>query len=269
MQRTPLYSYLEKVAAGDASYRSKLCQQLADRLIYVPILERQSSRAAVPGQLKVQVVTLVDGDRDQVLLFTTEKLYKSWAVTFPQRTSFISLLGGDFCAALRRGTSVAVDVGTGYSVVLDEDAVREVASSGPEEQSAPAAPPAARPVNDLRGRSEPTSFMQRPKMMPSGAAALPTPQEDSDDSEETLPPSTSPLFAGAFAAGAEPKSSAAKSRPAYDEDYSDEPNPGIQFSAGQRPVIFSPDSDSNRVVRDREDPDKKRRKSFLKFLKGS
>lgn len=266
MQRTPLYSYLEKVAAGDDTFRARLCQQLADRLIYVPIFERQPGEFAAPGQFKVRVVRIVQEDVEKVLLFTTEKLYKSWASTFSQKTSFISLLGGDFCAALQRGTSVAVDIGTAHAVTLDDEAVRQVAAASPDEIGVSSPAPAERPEEELRGRSEPTSFMQRPKIVPSGAKELPEPQEI-EEAEQSLP--ASGLFAGAFAAGSQSTRNRIPHNEFSGDDASEDHGVSDGFAPGKRPVIFSPDSDSNRVVREKEDPNKKQRKSFLKFLKGS
>lgn len=263
MQRTQLYIYLEKVAQGDQSYNAKLCQQLADRLIYVPILERSTSQPNSPGKLKVRAVRLKESGSEQVLLFTTERLYKSWAVTFPEKTSFISLLGGDFCAALQREVSVVVDAGTACSVVLTPELVQAVADSSPEEEIAPAASAPQPGMAELRGRSEPTSFMQRPKVTTASSESKPATQINNalpaPESTQIYKPSNSGLFGGAFSAGSADR-----------DESSNDPNDVTATQViGDRPVIFSPDSDSNRVVREKEDPSKKKRKSFLKFLKGT
>ncbi|NDC36474.1 MAG: hypothetical protein EBZ48_00290 [Proteobacteria bacterium] len=266
MQRSPLYSFLEKVASGDDTYRLKLCQQLADRLIYVPILERASGEPSSPGQFKVRVVRTADSEGEQVLLFTTEKLYKGWATTFPEKTSFISLLGGDFCAALKSTTCVVVDSGTAHSVVLKPESVRAVAHASPDDGLAPALPESTRPAEELRGRSEPTSFIQRPKFTANSSGVSPAAQLALG---ERQPADITGRPQSLRSSNAEDNSERTELTRTYEEQNSEEPNPSIQYSSGQRPVIFSPDSDSNLVVREKESPGRKRKKSLLNFLKGS
>lgn len=250
MQRTPLYLFLEKMAQGEEGVAPKLCQQLADRLIYVPILPGSSGGSG--GSMTVQVVRTDEQDQQRVPVFTTEKPYKAWAAGRSDKTKFISLLGGDFCAALSGHTSVVIDPGAVHSVVLSPTLVKQVSTSIPEEQGGAAgalpAPEANIPEN-LRGRSEPTSYMARPKPQ-SGAFDAPGGKGGG-------------LFAGAFAAGTDEPNSGNEEEPGVGDTLTK------PVQALKKPVIFSPDSDSNRVVREKEDPTKKKRRSLLSFLKGS
>ena len=91
---------------------------------------------------------------------------------------------------------------------------------------------------------------------PTASLARPTPAPAASDGTGNRPEGSG-LFAGAFAAGSE------------DKTETSEPGANDTLTKPVKPVIFSPDSDSNRVVRDKEDPSKKKRRSFLKFLKGS
>jgi hypothetical protein len=128
MQKSSLNLYIQKLAAGDLSFADKLCDQLADRLIYAPLAP--STVAEENGrQLKVSIMRLAEANRSVVCIFTSEDKFKSWAEQTEHKGGSISLLGADFCAALGELTWLRVDPGSLASIDLQPTLVARIAKS--------------------------------------------------------------------------------------------------------------------------------------------
>ena len=263
-KRTPLYLYLEKLKSGDQTFLPKLCQQLSDRLVYVPIIAGPEGRKTVNRALTVKVVKIKSGDHELIPIFTTERGYRFWAEKFEDRTEYISLLGGDFCGALSPETWISIDPGAEHSVEIDPDTVRKVAvSTTTEIGSATGMPlPEAMFGQPTRGRSGPTALMprpQRPQVNLDESSITPHGQSRNQPMLPEPPTTGKPI-------NEQLKQIKREQFPAYQpiaplaENAAD--------NAVQRTVIFSPDKDANRVVREKETPGKGKKRSFLKFLKG-
>lgn len=267
-KRTPLYLYLEKMKQGDKTFVAKLCQQLSDRLIYVPTLSGPEGRKSQGTALKVKAVRLDIEGKSRIPIFTTEKIYRTWAEKFGEPTEYISLLGGDFCGALGPTTWLVIDPGADHSVELEPATAHKIAASTTTEFG-------GRTENDLpepmfqepgRGRSEPTSMMPRPQR--------PQVELDSDsvaERKQALLPDPTVKGDKAVPIQEQLKKIKREQFPAYKPEANEEKSveETQEQPAVQRTVIFSPDTDANRVVREKEDPNKKKKRSFLNFLKGS
>lgn len=125
--------YLQKVSTGDSSFVERLCYQLADRLVYSPVI---ASPITSPGQasgstVKVSVLRLNEAHRSLVFLFTSEESCKAWAEKSGHSGQNVALLGADFCSALDPHTWVVVDAGTSHSVQLQPSLVAHIASVEP------------------------------------------------------------------------------------------------------------------------------------------
>lgn len=128
MQKSSLNLYLQKLAAGDFSFAEKLCDQLAERLIYAPLVPSPAEQES-GTQLKVNVMRIAEAHRSIVYIFTSEDKFKSWAEQTGYIGGSISLLGADFCAALGDRTWLLVDPGTLSSIELQPGLVARIAAA--------------------------------------------------------------------------------------------------------------------------------------------
>ncbi len=163
-QKAPLYAELDKLSNGDLSGVDNFCSIFSDRLIYVPVIESAGSGSGSEG-VTVKVVRLDSDGEQRVGIFTAERFYKNWSVNYPEKTNFISLLGGDFCAALAPETYVVIDPGAKHSVRLGDEIIDKIIALAPAEEIDEGKPtPVMLDPHTFRGRSDPTSFMARPKI---------------------------------------------------------------------------------------------------------
>jgi len=126
MKKSLLTLYIEKVAEGDVSFVDRLCAQLADRLIYVPI--KKEGSAPKSRQVSFEVLKLNEGEKILVPVFTSEHFLTNWCQAQGLDAELISLLGADFCLALGDGSWLLIDPGAGATVELPPDDVRKIAT---------------------------------------------------------------------------------------------------------------------------------------------
>lgn len=131
MVKTQLQLFLTKVSQGDMSFMPKLCAQLADRLIYAPVLrKRDPSRGATT---KVSAIRIREGERSIIPVFTALPVLKKWCELNELENESISLLCADLCGALEKGSWLLIDGGTTHQVELAPDSVQMIAQYQSEE----------------------------------------------------------------------------------------------------------------------------------------
>lgn len=163
MRKSLLNLCLQKVAEGDETFFDRLCQQLADRLVFAPIVS--AGEAGSEGQLTFSIVRMQEGHRLVVPLFTSEELYKAWEKATAHKGGSISLLGADFCAAVDEQTWLRIDPGSTCCVELQPVLVKKVASVGVEE---PEVPQRLEPPASITELSE-EAVVESPASTPSAA----------------------------------------------------------------------------------------------------
>lgn len=193
-QKSLLNLYLQKVAEGDESYADRLCAQLCDRLLYVPVAPTEK-KAGSETKLTFNVVTIAEAHRSLVPIFTTEEAYKAWVGASQHKGASISLLGADFCAALSGDSWVQVDPGTERKVELPPLLVKKIASHGVADEAArqgerttiketPVAEPKSTPAATLasepaeRSRSVTSTSLGRPVILSSAEKQPVLPKEE-------------------------------------------------------------------------------------------
>ncbi|MBN8550402.1 MAG: SseB family protein [Deltaproteobacteria bacterium] len=138
MRKSLLNLYLQKVAEGDRSYVDRLCKQLSDRLIFAPVVSSPASASGARAKSTFSVLRITEGARSLVPIFTSEKRFKEWGEKRSHGGGSISLLGGDFCAALGADTWVTIDPGFEENLEIEPALVVKISESGLSEE--PAAP---------------------------------------------------------------------------------------------------------------------------------
>ncbi len=119
MQKSLLDIYLKKVANGDTLYLERLCYQLSDSVIYLPV----SSLSEDEQHTTVLPIVWSNQEKQSIPVFTQYRFFDEWQ---NQKSLAISLKGGDLCAALTEECSVAIDPGTEHAVVLPPTIVRDL-----------------------------------------------------------------------------------------------------------------------------------------------
>ncbi len=122
MQKSLIDLYMTRISSGDLSCVERLCQQLYDRLVYIPAIAVRSSGRMV----NVEVVRLSSGEKRIVPIFTSEKRLKTWRDVHPEVTESISVLGGDLFSVLRPDVGVIIDPGVDHSVTLESEALLKI-----------------------------------------------------------------------------------------------------------------------------------------------
>ena len=129
MQKSMLHILLKKIAGGDASAKSKVVARLAERLIIVPSLSSTSEGR----ETKVSVITIKEGQRSLIPIFTTLPLLKDWLEKNEIKGEGISINCADICLALGRERWIVVDPGTDYWCELEPEIVKEISAFQIEE----------------------------------------------------------------------------------------------------------------------------------------
>ena len=142
MSISPIQTYLKKVAAGDDSYREKLCNQLAERLVYVPSLS--TMQANFGKTTRVSVVRFKDGEKDLVPIFTSERAFDAWRTSNSYPGGSFSLICADLCMALEPQSWIKIDPGTEVEVTLAPEQVDQIAQTGLDQAEEPPPPPPSR-----------------------------------------------------------------------------------------------------------------------------
>lgn len=139
MSKSVINFYLEKVSQGDRSFMEALCVQLAERLVYVPVLDVTADASGV--STTVDVVQFREGERHIIPAFTSEKRFQEWKSKAAHQGGSISLLGADLCAALGSGSWVSIDPGNPASVELPPAVVEKIAKTGIDGEGTIQSPP--------------------------------------------------------------------------------------------------------------------------------
>lgn len=128
MERSIINLYLSKVKDGDASFYDKLCTQLADRLLYIPVLDDRSVRTeADDSKTSVRVLSSVLDGKSMIAVFTSGQRYRNWESMHGTNGHFIQMLGGEFCLTLGDQTWLIVDDGARNSLQIEPKWVRHIA----------------------------------------------------------------------------------------------------------------------------------------------
>jgi hypothetical protein len=126
MNKSPIEIFISKVASGEHSYMERLCAQLADRLVYVPLaapVRNQGSKTTITA------FTMHQGNRSVVPVFTSESKFKNWCFEEGHNDASFSVLGADLCAVLDSTSWIVLDPLDSVSVELNPEAVAMVAAS--------------------------------------------------------------------------------------------------------------------------------------------
>ncbi|MCB0338523.1 MAG: SseB family protein [Bdellovibrionales bacterium] len=139
MKHSKIDLFLQKVSEGDTEYIEKLCRQLAERLVFIPVYKRENSslnindsspEVSVPlpnSEEKFRVFRIKEPHRRIVPVFTSQKRFKEWSSKQNEELTSISVLGGDICLTLEDKTWLHVDPGNESSVELQPVLVKKIA----------------------------------------------------------------------------------------------------------------------------------------------
>ena len=132
-RRSTLTLYLDRVADGDENYRSKLCKNLVDRLLHIPLDTSDDAYNESKGAgVKIKVMRQKYAGKVVVPVFTDENMFKTWKAEQKKDLDTVALMGGDLCKVLPDGLWLLVDWGADSEVLLDEAAVKSIATFGDE-----------------------------------------------------------------------------------------------------------------------------------------
>lgn len=174
MSKNRLDLYLSRVAAGDKEFVDRLCQQLADRMLIVPLVSERNDA----GEATKVVVMRVEKDGNSLVLgFTNAQRYQSWCERRGETPENLEMLGSDFCSALDLDAWLWIDPGSEHSLSLAPHIVDKIALAGTEEEAAEEELPA--PLN--RGAA-PETVERAPA---DDREAYPENAEDAEEYEET------------------------------------------------------------------------------------
>jgi hypothetical protein len=123
MEKNVLNLYLKKLASGDMSYADRVCSRLSNRLLFVP-----AKLASKRDRVTYSAATIqTSSGRTAVPIFTTEKLYRTWAGSGGAGRDYLTILGSDLCTALDVHMPAIIDPGTDHEVVLEPELVDDIA----------------------------------------------------------------------------------------------------------------------------------------------
>ena len=121
MEKNILYLYLERVSCGDKSYLKRLCRQISDKVVFVPV-EDSSEEEGTLQKIKVtlcQSRSFLSGKA--IPVFTNKELFAEWATVRGHTRGVIQVLCGDLCIALGKSGTIQIDPGKAYSVKIPAD----------------------------------------------------------------------------------------------------------------------------------------------------
>jgi predicted RND superfamily exporter protein len=118
--------YLDKVARGEVAYLDRLASQLAERLVYIPVVTRTDSKNGHAGSIKVKALCLNEDQRSLIPIFTQERMLHAWCTERGASVKSITLLCADFCGALVNDSWIWVNPGTESAVALDPSMVEKI-----------------------------------------------------------------------------------------------------------------------------------------------
>lgn len=300
MRKSLLNMYMQKVAEGDRSYVDRLCKQLSDRLIFAPVVSAPPAAAGAKSKSTFSVLRISEASRSLVPIFTSEKRFKEWGEKRGHGGGSISLLGGDFCAALGADTWVTIDPGFDESLELEPTLVVKISESGlndepaaPEEDSIeieipqsqlvrtpPTAPAASAPkgiVKNAMFASQPSPdeyVSSRDKIDAASHGVAPKPGGASPEDESTPALGSKLIRSALFSGGAAPVGNYQADKALEKAGLSSTPLHGDQKRSSLAGATLSAadsaiPTKAEKKIEPESEPEPKKKKSFLSFLKGS
>jgi len=124
MQKSAIQLLLQKVAQGDVVAKGKIVPKLAERLVIVPTIASKNQGR----ETKVSIVTIREGQRSLIPVFTTMSVLKSWLAKNEIQGEGTSINCADVCLALGANRWVMVDPGTDYWCELEPSIVSQIAN---------------------------------------------------------------------------------------------------------------------------------------------
>lgn len=127
MRRSLINLYLQKVSAGDESYIDRLCQQLADRLVYIPVVD-DSVASSGAAEVQIQAMHIQEEHRSIVPVFTTAEQFDLWRKEQQRAEEPMALFGADLCAALDGKAWIRIHGSSEKPVELQPALVKRIAA---------------------------------------------------------------------------------------------------------------------------------------------
>lgn len=130
-RRSTLTLYLDRVADGDESYRMKLCKNLVDRLLYIPLApEAEPESKKKSDAVTIRVFEMKYAGKPVVPIFTDEMMFNDWLESQSKPVESVTLMGADLCKVLPESLWLLVDYGSESEVILDEAMIDSIAKFG-------------------------------------------------------------------------------------------------------------------------------------------
>ena len=103
-----IQNLLQQLAAGEESVRSSLLPLLSAHIVVIPMTEVRTTGER--GETKrIKLVTLTDGERKTIPVFTSEDLFFAWS---NDRYQCLPIAVEDLALTLAAVTDIAVDLNT-------------------------------------------------------------------------------------------------------------------------------------------------------------
>ncbi len=126
-EKNILHLYLTKFAAGDLSCLPKLVRRLADRVLFIPILNRGPAENT-PG-VSIKVFKHTEESREVVPVFTSEHRFETWRGESGASVDKLSVLGADLCIALGGKSWISIDEGSEHEALFNPEVTRTIAET--------------------------------------------------------------------------------------------------------------------------------------------
>ena len=127
MRRSLINLYLQKVASGEESYIDRLCQQLADRLVYIPVVDDSVANSGA-AEVQIQALRIQEEHRSIVPVFTTAEQFDLWRKEEQRAEEPMALFGADLCAALDGKAWIRIYGSADKPVELQPSLVKRIAA---------------------------------------------------------------------------------------------------------------------------------------------
>jgi hypothetical protein len=124
---------LKEYRRGSEAERRQFLRELANRLVFVPLVRIVSERDT-QGTRKIQIVSEIRDGHKHVSAFTAEERFEHWVGELDYQC--FSLAAGDLALTLPAGSTLCIDAGSDHALELDSDEVQFLAFPEPEEGAA-------------------------------------------------------------------------------------------------------------------------------------
>ena len=161
MRRSLINLYLQKVSSGDESYLDRLCQQLADRLVYIPGVADSAAASGAP-EVQIQALRIQEEHRSIVPVFTTAEQFDLWRKNEQRAEEPMALFGADLCAALDGKAWIRIYGASEKPVELQPALVKRIAAIAPSDLVEETPDAAAERPDSSQKVSDPAPFATAP-----------------------------------------------------------------------------------------------------------